>query len=237
MTKILGFILIAFLGLLLLSLVVTLVKLVIRLFASLAGGVLVGVMVNVAGQVSGKFDGPLTGSLVGCAAFVLFFVFDWKTGDKRSQAPPAAALEEDSPMEIQGFTRAKFLDPRLEKAWSFVEQQVPWREARLVKAGDACARLSLDPTLQLDPRPAELVSIVKSHVPALVEDCEKACAGASVVEAERTWATVADQLEEMGIQAEEFLRRGRASAEENLATRTRHVASRLGGLKSEASKF
>ena len=63
-----------------------------------------------------------------------------------------------------------------------------------------------------------------------------ACEGLSASQAARAWTEVADQLEAMGDRAQKCLQQRRAWADEQLAIRKQHVASRLAIFNSAESE-
>lgn len=239
MGKILLIFIVLFAGFVLLSLAIAVLKalavLAARIAISLAGAVTVGGLAAAAGESTGRFDGPSGGVLVGLLSFVLIFGAILLRAQKRASAGSLQVERQLRHGPTEPPVRIRFAEDRLEKAWSAAEQAISWRRVQLTRAGDACAKLARDPSLHLDTPAAELVSIVRSHVPPLVDHCRLVCDGAPVDEAEKAWNEVAFQLEGMGEKAFEMLHQRRSMAKENLELRSRHVESRLAALKPNES--
>jgi hypothetical protein len=211
------------------SMLRALVTLVTRLLAAACLAAIAGLVVGVVTETRWPGAGAPAGLLTTLLSFIPSALIVWRLSSSR--ASPNSGKGRARIPDQSGTPRAVFprKDRAVESAWDRAEEVAPAYAVELRQSRAACARLL---TLQstsatLDPEIIETCTLIRRHVPELVEQTARACDGASPEEAAALRASLAARLQDLSSRAAELTENARLAAREDLAIRHAHLANQL----------
>ncbi len=203
-----GLVLIFLLGV---ALVLIVIELIARLALTSAFCAIAGVIAGICSHLAGA-DGTLIGSLTATVLFLptLLLVNRWRSAFAFSSPSTKATLSEECSLVP--------LDEHA-RAWSTARNFA--QSGALDSAYDASVRLLeiVDRRGSIDPELIELAVMLRRHVPALVDETERAIATATTNERRTAEAALVGDLQRLGAHASTLLRQRSAQAKEKLAVR------------------
>jgi hypothetical protein len=206
-----------------------LVTLVMRLLAAGCLAVIAGLVVGLMTETRWQGAGVLAGLLATLLSLIPSVLIVWRLSS--TEAIPDDGKNRARTAEPSGTSRDEFprADRRIGSAWDRAGEVAPAYAVELRQSRAKCARLlTLQSTSAIfDPEIIETCTLIRRHVPELVEQTARACDGASPEEAAALRASLVSRLQDFSSRAAELTEKVRLAAREELAIRHTHLDSQL----------
>jgi hypothetical protein len=217
------------------SLLEALVTLIARVLATASLAAIAGLATGLITEARWPGAGAPAGLLVTLVSLVPIGLVVWRLTFSQTTAPgrkggpltPGASGDaREGTMPDVAFPQR---DHALGLAWERAGEIAPTHARELQQGRNRCARLlTLERTsATLDPEIIETCTLIRRHVPPLVEETARACRTASSAEAAGLSASLVSKLQALAIRAARLTEQLDLAAREDLAIRHAHLDNQL----------
>jgi hypothetical protein len=220
--------------------------LLVLIFASSAA-LAVGAVGTVLAGSAGADDAATVGFFTGTSALFPALLISWRKLNPFRSEPRSSAIEPAlpskgsrasiasqiiaaSPKSVEVVVPEPKGDEAVGAAWTAAALLVPELSERLSIARERCGsllRIMGEDGAIWDDEWLKAATLIRRHIPPLVEETRRACDGADLDERQATCHKLVDQLVALGDLAQKLLERRRTSAIDAVAIRHTHIQSRL----------